>query len=524
MTTFESVHQNRIVGKLVCIDRLILRGHLNAWMVPGAFAYFLVLQGVLLVAFKEYATRVTEEVKEHAKSIAQAEGRPYMYLEGAYTAARGRSKEDLARGIAERDGIREGLVAVFAAVENCMALGVRGNRETHKLEVARKACKCLHLYFYFMDREFGLMHVRLQTWFPFGIQVYVNGHAWLCRELTKRGIGFQQSDNKILQVDDFELAQRLAKSFAERKWVRVLDAMARRVNPHLQTIRKSRFKGYYWVIEQCEVSTDVVFKSRKILGEVLPDAFEVSMTNFSPGDVLRFFGRKPHHSLKAEVTSDQKGRAEGRRVKHRVGRNSIKMYDHINVFRVETTINQSRDFKTRKNQEIEGRRVISWEPMNKGVANLKRFFDVGAASNERYLNALGAAMSKVPRSRAIKELDDLGTPHTTGGKHVPRLAPLSRRDCEIFQAILHGEHAIRGFRNKDIAALLYSKREVSKEERRRRSANVSRIIIRLRGHLLVTKVKGCNLYRLTTKGTRLMTTAVRVRLRDFPDEYAQIAA
>jgi hypothetical protein len=39
--------------------------------------------------------------------------------------------------------------------------------------------KCLHLYFYFLDRQLGLIHVKLQTWFPFPLQVYVNGHEWL---------------------------------------------------------------------------------------------------------------------------------------------------------------------------------------------------------------------------------------------------------------------------------------------------------------------------------------------------------
>jgi len=36
--------------------------------------------------------------------------------------------------------------------------------------------KCLHLYFYFLDRQLGLIHVKLQRWFPFPIQVYANGH------------------------------------------------------------------------------------------------------------------------------------------------------------------------------------------------------------------------------------------------------------------------------------------------------------------------------------------------------------
>jgi len=34
------------------------------------------------------------------------------------------------------------------------------------------------------------MHVRLQTWFPLQIQVYVNGHEWLARKLKKNGIRY----------------------------------------------------------------------------------------------------------------------------------------------------------------------------------------------------------------------------------------------------------------------------------------------------------------------------------------------
>jgi hypothetical protein len=524
MTTFESVHESRVVGKLVAIDRLIIKGHLNGWMPAGAFARFLLMQCVLLVSFKAYVTRVTGQLKAHALGLAARAGRTYQYLERAHTAGRGRSKEDLAREIAERDGIREGLITVFAAVEPCMSFGVRGNHETHKLEVVRGARKCLHFYFYIMDRDFGFMHVRLQSWFPFSIQVYVNGHEWLCRQLEQQGVGFKRSDNKLLQVENLELAQRLARSFAERKWMRFLVALARRVNPYLKQVVQSGFGSYYWVVDQCEVSTDVVFKNRKALEEVLPELHEAALLHFSPDDVLRFLGRKLHPSLKAEVTTDQKCRVEGRRIKHRAGRNSIKMYDHVNVLRVETTINKSSDFKMLKYREVEGKLVRKWVPMNKGIANLKRFFDVASASNERYLDALGGLCSKVPKSRAVQALDDLCRPHTSGGKHVPRLQPIGPSDCTVFQAVLHGEHAINGFRNRDLAKLIYPKAPSSPEEQRRRSARLSRTIAHLRGHGLVAKVKGSHLYRITSKGTQLMTTSVRVRLRDFPEQYAQLAS
>ena len=85
----------------------------------------------------------------------------------------------MAQEIAQRDGVREGLVCVMSALEPCMSFRVKGNRETCKLEVARERRKCLHYYFYFIDSEFGLIHIRLESWFPLEMQIWMNGREWL---------------------------------------------------------------------------------------------------------------------------------------------------------------------------------------------------------------------------------------------------------------------------------------------------------------------------------------------------------
>ncbi len=107
------------------------------------------------------------------------------------------------------DHITEGLVCVLAAVEPCKSFLVKGNAETHKLEVVRAPRKCLHFYFYYLDREFGLMHVRLQSWFPFEIQVWMDGREWLSRKLESRGISFERYDNSLTRVGDGKVAQAL---------------------------------------------------------------------------------------------------------------------------------------------------------------------------------------------------------------------------------------------------------------------------------------------------------------------------
>ena len=39
------------------------------------------------------------------------------------------------------------------------------------------------------------MNARLQTWFPFNIQVCLNGREWLARQLARRASPFHRADN-----------------------------------------------------------------------------------------------------------------------------------------------------------------------------------------------------------------------------------------------------------------------------------------------------------------------------------------
>jgi hypothetical protein len=119
-----------------------------------------------------------------------------------------------------------------------------------------------------MDQKFGLIHVKIQTWFLMQIQVYVNGHDWLERKLTANRITFIKHDNVFLGVDDWKRAQKLADQFTCLIWPQILERYARYVNPLL----KDLLRGYrhYWVTSQSEYSTDIIFKSSSDLRELFP--------------------------------------------------------------------------------------------------------------------------------------------------------------------------------------------------------------------------------------------------------------
>src|SRR3954465_9205363 len=121
------------------------------------------------------------------------------------------------------------------------------NRETKRLEVVRRPRQCLHFYWYLIDPEFGWMHVRLQSWAPYSIQVYVNGREWLGRQLDRRGIAHSKRDKKITRV--VEATRQLCESFTHTAWPSFLDRLARMVNPLLPDLQHAGVGPYWGVID-----------------------------------------------------------------------------------------------------------------------------------------------------------------------------------------------------------------------------------------------------------------------------------
>ena len=202
------------------------------------------------------------------------------------------------------------------ALEPCRSFAVAPNRQTQRLEVVRRPRKCLHYSLYLIDPEFGWMHVRLQA--PYEIQVYVNGREWLARQLDAAGIGYRRSDNKITAVDDLAAVAALCERFAHTDWPPVLERQAALVNPLLPAITAAGFPGYWWVIDQCEYASDILFTERAALETIRDDLVTAAVTALGATDVMHFLGRKPHPAFAGEVTIDRRRRPEGCRVRFRL--------------------------------------------------------------------------------------------------------------------------------------------------------------------------------------------------------------
>ena len=213
-------------GILSGFDRLLFRGTLRSIAYVGGLDIFLSSQHVLYKDFATFALGVSDRLKAHAEAVATHAGRPFRYVVSSR-----QSKEDLAREILRTNPVVEGLICVLSCVEPCQSFTIRRDRATHHLQLTSQARKCLHLYFYYLDRDFGLMHVRVQTWLPCTIQVCVNGREWLARQLTRARLGFQQADNAFVALEDPRRAQALADQLIDWPWQTFLQRFARQLNP-----------------------------------------------------------------------------------------------------------------------------------------------------------------------------------------------------------------------------------------------------------------------------------------------------
>jgi len=489
-----------IVSLLCCFDRVIFKGylpfgdddHLNAFV-----------DGVLKMPRKDFLPwlqRHSDTLVAHAQEMARRAGRPYEYRQGKF------NKEKFIRELLARERLGDGLVAVLCVQETCRTVKLRWGERRPRLVFARRPQRVL--YYYCLDAQFGLIHLRLQSWFPYTMQVYVNGHDWLARQMTACRLDFVQHDNAFIALDHPARAQQLADRFVKLPWVKRLTAWARLINPLLTRGGWLAGMNYYWVTEQAEYSTDVLFASRAKLAELYPRLLDHAAVNFSARDILTFLGRKLHGNFQGEVLTDlKKKRCPGARVKHRMKDNWLKMYDKFGqILRVETVINNPREFKVRRRRVRNDREQMVWCPMNKGVANLPSYQRAARAANERYLDALSVVTDP---TAAYHEVSALAESKQSAGRRYAGFNPARRDDIRLFQAVLSGEHLLRGFRNRDVRVALWGdSRDIT--ERHRQSHRVTRLLARLHVRGLLARIPHTRRWRVSALGQQVLTKLVRL--------------
>lgn len=468
---------------------------------------YLSVQHILLKQFGALVEATSRRVKQATEELAAKAGRPVIYVSSS-----AQSKEEMARKIAERDNIQEGLIGVLSCVEPCRSYSLRGNAKTKHLELCLEWRKCLHFYFYFEHSKFGFMHVRLQSWFPFQVDVCLNGRHWLGRQLDGAGVAYRKRENCLVWVENATQAQELLNQQVRLDWAQEMGNLLRQCHPTSKQIARPLGLEYYWSVSESEYATDVLFRRPEDLTRLYPSLVHHAVSSFGSTDVMRFLGRRVptqtgrvRGNFKGEIISDMKHRPEGIRVKHSLNGNSVKLYDKQgSVLRVETTLCRPKEFRVWRGPESGGRtgsKIKGWRVMRRGVADMNRRAEVSRASNERYLSALASVSNTVPLFQWTREVCK---PIKRNGRRYRGLNPLSAEDRSLLEAVSRGEFSVNGFRNRDVRTLLWKGR-CDTTEQRRRTGRTGRKLNLLRAHGLIRKINGTHRYVVTDKGRTTMT-------------------
>src|SRR5256712_13314882 len=107
-------------------------------------------------------------------------------------------------------------------------------------------------YVYLVDRDFGPLFIKFCTYFPYAVKVCLNGHEWLKRQLTRRGVAYEPLDNGIRSTEDAARVQEIAHQLDAAKIDAVVRKWLRRLPPPFTAAHRAAGYRYQLSILQAE--------------------------------------------------------------------------------------------------------------------------------------------------------------------------------------------------------------------------------------------------------------------------------
>lgn len=521
MNSFVQRFSGKIKGVISGFDRIVFKGCLRPLMFPdGAMAFFR-SRGVLNKNYKQWVMAQSAMLVERADQYARATcGQKITPIPSCHE-----RKEKIAHDRQRAMGLKHGLIGVWSCVEACSTFRACYDAQAGFPQLRPEYSRCKHLYFYYDHSDYGFMSVRLQTWFPYHIQIALNGREWLRRTLEKQDINFVLHGNKFLHITDYARAQKLLDTQRNTRWAPMLTGFLPKTFPTM-SITLGPCLSYYWTLWQSEWATDYVFATPNDLNPIMEAILRHALMTGTCERVLRYMGRpvdtagQPHPLANPEVLIRASRWHDGLRIRHWVDQNSVKLYNEHNVLRAEMTMNNPAMFRVFRRPE--GRHGIGPKKrmsLRKGIADITVRSQVADDINRRFMEQMATLKDDKPMRDILNEVSQ---PGIQNGRRIRALDILGK-DRELLQALADPQYAVAGVANKQLRRKLHASPWAKGGTDKQLSARVSRHLRLLRDHGLIRKMPCQRRYLLTAQG-QLLTTALNAILAASTQQLINIAA
>jgi hypothetical protein len=475
-----------------CLDRVYLNGYVPGLQTPGGVIYFFHVHRGKPIVSPALFEPAGEKFRTGIRDWAQANGVPVIRFKA------GERKADvMAPYLDAAAASGRSQVAAIGCAQEFQLVWTARKRDTDpgkppQFSFTKEQRRVSVFYIYIWDSTMGSGFIKICTYFPYPLKVWVNGHEWAKRQALAAGIGFTELSNGFASCKDPAGLQQICDRFGPgtvqvwfERW------MARLPLPLTYADRDG---GFWWELSmrQVETSRTLVFDgdvhARAFFEALLCENMDLGRPEnvellFRRGQRLGGHSGPPPGGFKTKI--DQRCELVTMNVFYKSSRLKQYLKDGV-ALRIETVINSPKDLRC-----------------NRRLENLPELQDKARAINDRLLHTETAGQDTVLVSPVIERIT---RPTVTGdGRKAPALRFGDLRVQALAGATAAMLFTVPGITNKTLRGLMtgllnrpYSMNQASYD------------LSRLARNGLIQRVPGRNRYALTPDGLLFATFYTRV--------------
>ncbi len=473
-----------------CADRVYLNGYVPNLQQPGQIVGFLTRHLGQPIPSPALMDQIGQRFRHAVDTYTQANHIPVVRF------GKGQRKVEVMRPLmraAAAQG-RSQVVAVGIAQEYALVTDARTTRRPSGapwFTFAKAQRRVSAYYFYLWDTQMGGAFIKVSSYFPYPMKIWINGHEWAKRQAAAAGVGFTELSNGFASCADPAALQAICdrfgpqpiQAFVERWWARL----------PLPLTGADRAAGYWWDLSmrQVEFSRTIVFTQPRHARTFFETLTADNLDLGRPDQIEIIFGRRisrprrsgrrrrrtpvPRQVFKTAIDRANQGVTVNVFYKHSRAKQYLK---DGRAMRIETVVNDTTDLGV--------------------LRRLEHFDELSArarAINTRIVEAERVGQGAVLASPAFERI---AHPSVEDGRRAPALRFGDPRVQALAGALAQTLSAAVGITNRSLRALMpallggdtYTASQASYD------------LTRLRAKGLIERLPGRNVYHLTPAGQR----------------------
>jgi hypothetical protein len=289
--TVNAVLDGHVKLDLECLDRLYLHGYLAQLQVGGQVIQFLSHRG-FPVPSPACLQQIGDAFRRRVASFAEANHVPMVTLRAA-----DRNIEVMQPYLEAAAASGRSQVAAIGVAQEMQRVFISRKRDTDpgkcpQFSFDKKDRRVTVYYFYLWDAGFGAAFIKICTYCPWPMKIWVNGHEWAKQQARKAGLPFTELSNGFAACDDPAMLQKICDALQPgtinvffQRWLARLP---------LPLGAADQQAGYWWELSmaQVEVSRTIVFAQPRYARAFFEALVTDNLDLGRPDTVEIIFGRR----------------------------------------------------------------------------------------------------------------------------------------------------------------------------------------------------------------------------------------